>query len=272
VRYPGRSIEQITVASIRMAAGRTVEDYPAGEVEALARAIEATGRIEQPLLVRPAGGEAEAEWLVIAGGLRLAAAVRLGWTDVPCQVREVDDRTAALVALLEDQAGKTEHILPLGWALLEAMEATGWSQAEVVAATRLPASTVCEAVRSARAVPPEVLDEAAAECDVPGAVARTVPRSELRRIRQIGDPAERKALLTQVLVRLRERSPVDGRAEAQLIPILVAHGAVRLDPGRIGRLGSLQLVWTLLQTLWLLGRTWLQSSPRFAGVRRAKPE
>lgn len=265
----GEAILRIPVERIRPRSGQGPKDYDDAEVEAFARAIGATGEIEHPLIVRPLrdGGEA---YELVAGGLRLAAALRLGWTTVPCRVRDLSDAGARVVSLLEDLAGKREHTLPLGWALLDAMGATGWKQAEFAAMTNRPSSSISEAVRAGRAVPEPLLQEVATERGVTPQVARAVPRDTLRTVTKIADPAQRRAVLGAALDRLREQTPVDGRTEPPPRPILLAAGGVRLDPSRIGALGPFQLLMTTLATVWLLTRTWAGSSRRFAGVRAAK--
>lgn len=264
----GEVIVRIGVERIRTRQGQRAEDYDPAEVEAFTRAVRATGGIEHPLLARPIPGEHEAYELV-AGGLRLAAALRLGWTTIPCRVRHLDDAAARAVSLLEDLAGKRIHTLPLGWAMLEAMEATGWAQSDLAGMSRHNPSTISEAVKAGRAVPEPLLREIAAERGVSPSTARAVPRDALRRIAKIADPVQRRAELGDVLDRLREQTPVDGRTEAPPRPILLAAGGVRLDPGRIGALGPLELLMTALATLWLLSRTWAVSSRRFAGLRAA---
>lgn len=265
----GEAIVRIPVDRIRTRSGQRAKDYDHAEVEAFARAIRATGEVEHPLLVRPLP-DADDMYELVAGGLRLAAALRLGWTTVPCRVRDLGDAGARVVSLLEDLAGKREHTLPLGWALLGAMEATGWKQAEFAAMTNRPSSSISEAVRAARAVPEPLLKEIAAERGVAPEAARAVPRDTLRAVTKIADPAQRRAVLGAALGRLREQAPVDGRKEPAPRPILLAAGGVRLDPGRIGALGPLELLMTAVATLWLLSRTWAASSRRFAGLRAAK--
>jgi ParB-like chromosome segregation protein Spo0J len=55
-----------------------------------------------PLVVRPAQGEgAEGRYWVVLGGDRLRAAQREGWTALPCRVRRLSDRHAALVGVID---------------------------------------------------------------------------------------------------------------------------------------------------------------------------
>ncbi len=74
-------------------------------LEELARAIESQGVIE-PLVVRPIanGDAANPTYELIAGERRLRAARSAGLTEVPVVVREVDQRTALEISLVENLA------------------------------------------------------------------------------------------------------------------------------------------------------------------------
>lgn len=58
----------------------------------------------QPLVVRPASSSAPtgAEWELVAGERRWRAVRRLGWSEVPAIVRDMDDRTLLLLAIVEN--------------------------------------------------------------------------------------------------------------------------------------------------------------------------
>lgn len=67
------------------------------ELGELANSIAASGLL-QPIVVRSAGSGYE----LIAGERRWRAVQRLGWTQVPAVVKEVDDRTLLTLALIEN--------------------------------------------------------------------------------------------------------------------------------------------------------------------------
>ena len=69
------------------------------EIAELAASIRANGLL-QPVLVRSV--PASANWELVAGERRLRAVTRLGWTDVPAIVRDVDDETMLVLALVEN--------------------------------------------------------------------------------------------------------------------------------------------------------------------------
>src|SRR2546430_3202231 len=59
----------------------------------------------QPIAVRRASDGFE----LISGERRLRAATRLGWTDIPAIIRDVDDRTLLTLALVENLQRSEEH-------------------------------------------------------------------------------------------------------------------------------------------------------------------
>ena len=69
-----------------------------GEIGELAASITTLGII-QPLTVRPTH---DGRYLLVAGERRYAAALIAGLTEVPAIVREIDDKTALAIALVEN--------------------------------------------------------------------------------------------------------------------------------------------------------------------------
>ena len=73
-----------------------------GALNELAASIREQG-VMQPILVRPAGQRNGADtYEIIAGERRFRAAQLAGLTDMPVLVKEVDDQTAAAMALIEN--------------------------------------------------------------------------------------------------------------------------------------------------------------------------
>jgi ParB family chromosome partitioning protein len=119
----------------------------------LARSIKENGLL-QPLTVRPASGEDE-RWELVAGERRLRAVTQLGWEDVPVLVREVDDRTLLVLALVENL--QREALGPLeeaeGYQVLA--DSFGLTQGEIAQAVGKNRSTVANQLRLLQ-LPPSV--------------------------------------------------------------------------------------------------------------------
>ena len=56
----------------------------------------------QPIVVRPAPPGSTVEWEIVAGERRWRATMRLGWQEIPATIRDVDDRTLLVLALVEN--------------------------------------------------------------------------------------------------------------------------------------------------------------------------
>ena len=56
----------------------------------------------QPIVVRPAPAGSDVQWELVAGERRWRASMRLGWQEIPATVRNVDDRTLLVLALVEN--------------------------------------------------------------------------------------------------------------------------------------------------------------------------
>ena len=74
-------------------------EFKEEEIRELAASISANGLL-QPVLVRSA--PVPEQWELVAGERRLRAVTRLGWSEVPAIVRDVDDETMLVLALVEN--------------------------------------------------------------------------------------------------------------------------------------------------------------------------
>ena len=73
-------------------------EFKPEELAELQASIKATGLL-QPITVRPAGPD---RYELIAGERRLRAVTGLGWSKIPAVVKDIDDRTALTLALVEN--------------------------------------------------------------------------------------------------------------------------------------------------------------------------
>lgn len=162
----GEVVLQVPMGSVTPSPDNPRHDV--GDVDELAESIRALGIIE-PLIVRPApAGAAGYEgvegttllrpvqrWVLIAGERRWTAAGKAGLTQVPVIVRELDDRQALAVALVEnchrrdlspvEEAGAYQRLIAeFGYSQRELAKAVGRSQAHIskrLALLELPAAT-----------------------------------------------------------------------------------------------------------------------------------
>lgn len=129
------------------------KEFSPEELEELANSIRDNGLL-QPLVVRPSPAEEDA-WQLVAGERRLRAVAQLGWPDVPAWVREVDDQTLLVLALVENL--QREALGPLeeaeGYRVLA--ESFGLTQGEIAEAVGRDRSTVANTLRLLH-LPPSV--------------------------------------------------------------------------------------------------------------------
>jgi len=123
-------------------------DFDAEELADLRASIQANGLL-QPLVVRPDPTQ-EGRYQLVAGERRFRALTELNWAEAPAVVREVDDRTLLVLALVENiqrsQLGPVEEAE--GYQSL--VEEFGLTQGEVAEAVGKSRSAVANMLRLLR--------------------------------------------------------------------------------------------------------------------------
>ena len=118
-------------------------------IEELAQSIRAQGLIE-PLVVRPrsAGG-----YEIVAGERRWRAAQRAGLAEVPVVVRDVDDRQAIALALIENIQREDLNPLEEAQALQRLLGEYGWKHEELAEAVGKSRTAVTNLLRLLKLAP-----------------------------------------------------------------------------------------------------------------------
>ncbi len=101
---PASSVRPLPVAGIAPNPFQPRRDFAEAELSELAASMRENGLL-QPILVRPAAsmaGQSGPRWELVAGERRWRAAMQLGWKEIPGSVREVDNRTLLVLALVEN--------------------------------------------------------------------------------------------------------------------------------------------------------------------------
>lgn len=125
------------------------------ELGGLAASIKENGLL-QPIVVRPAGNRRGADrWELVAGERRWRAVTRLGWKDVPALVRDVDDRTLLVLALVENLQRTGLGAMEEAEGYQQLLDDFGLSQKQVAEAVGRDRSTVANTLRLLQ-LPPSV--------------------------------------------------------------------------------------------------------------------
>lgn len=101
----------------------------------------------QPIVVRPAPSGSGAEWQLVAGERRWRAIARLGWEEVPAVIRDVDDRTLLVLALVENLQRAQLSALDEAEAYRQLQDDFALSQAQIAEAVGRDRSTVANTIR-----------------------------------------------------------------------------------------------------------------------------
>lgn len=122
-------------------------DFKEEELADLVGSIEENGLL-QPIVVRPAENRRGSDrWELVAGERRWRAVTRLGWTDVPAIIREVDDRTLLVLALVENLQRSELSPLEEAEGYKQLQTEFGLTQQQVAEAVGKDRSTVANLLR-----------------------------------------------------------------------------------------------------------------------------
>ena len=142
---PHVSIAPITRVNVRQIDGNPAQprqDFDPDEMQSLAESISAHGLL-QPVIVRRANDR----YQLVAGERRLRAAIQAGWTDVPVNVVEADDRQMAELAIVENLQRKDLNPLEKALAFQKYLDQYGCIQEELAGRLKLDRSTIANLIR-----------------------------------------------------------------------------------------------------------------------------
>jgi ParB family chromosome partitioning protein len=122
-----------------------------GDLTELTESIREKGVLE-PLLVKPRGS---GEWMIIAGERRWRAANQAGLAEVPCIEMDLDDKSIAEIALIENLQRKDLTIWEEADGLASLSQKFGYTQEEIAKKISKSRTTVTELMTVA-SIPPDI--------------------------------------------------------------------------------------------------------------------
>ena len=203
---------KLSLSKVSPNPGQPRKFFEAAALDELAASIAVHG-VLQPILVRPHPVE-PGRWQIVAGERRWLAAQQAGLSDIPAVVRELDDRTALELGLIENVL--REDITPMeeARALRSLLETTGWSYSQLGDRLGKNKAWVDHRVRLLK-MPDEVqeaLERSVANAD--GKPVRVFTPRHAGVVVQVEDAAGRAALIASIFAEGLSVAEADRRRKA----------------------------------------------------------
>lgn len=150
---PAAGPPRIAIRQIQSNPFQPRQDFDETELQALADSLRAHGLLQPVVVRRTAEG-----YQLVAGERRLRAAVKAGWTEVPVQIIDADDRQLAELAIVENLQRKDLNALEKAICFHRYIEEYGCTHEELASRLKLDRSTVTNFLRLLEL--PEAVQEA----------------------------------------------------------------------------------------------------------------
>lgn len=144
----GEGVREVPTSRITANPFQPRREFSAEQLAELEESIRKNGLL-QPLVVRPRNASTPdgADWELIAGERRWRAVRRLGWSQVPVVVREIDDRAMLVLAIVENVQRAGLSAMEEAAAYKQLIDEFGYTQAEVADSVGRERSTVANLLR-----------------------------------------------------------------------------------------------------------------------------
>ena len=172
-------------------------NFDEAEIADLCDSIRTHG-ILQPIVVR----KVDSGFQIIAGERRFRAAQLASWESVPVQIREVDDRQMAELAIVENVQRKDLNALEKAASFQRYLQEYGCTQEELAGRVNIDRSTVANLIRLLEL--PEVVKKMVSDGDL--------SQGHARALLPLGDEGEQHEFAKKI-----ERESLSVRATEQLI-------------------------------------------------------
>ena len=210
---------RLDIARIESNPAQPRQTFDPTEMESLTASIASHGLL-QPVVVR----RVDDGYQLIAGERRLRAAKQAGWTEVPANIIEADDRQTAELAIIENLQRKDLNPLEKAASFQRYLEQYGCTQEELASRLKLDRSTIANLIRLLEL--PDAVQEALRDGKITQGHARALlPLGEeheqvdfCRRIQREGLNVRQTESLVQEIIAAADAEPLglidrDGRSK-----------------------------------------------------------
>lgn len=149
---PSSDYQKLPIASITPNPYQPRREFNEAELSELQASLKVSGLL-QPITVRRTASGYE----LISGERRLRAATRLGWSDIPAIIRDVDDRTLLTLALVENLQRADLNAVEEARGYRRLSEEFGYTHAQIAEAVGKDRTSVTSLLRILQ-LPASVLD------------------------------------------------------------------------------------------------------------------
>ncbi|HZZ29061.1 MAG TPA: ParB/RepB/Spo0J family partition protein [Pirellulales bacterium] len=200
---------QLSVYDIDGSPHQPRDDFNDADLESLTQSLRDHGLI-QPIVVRRLGDR----YQLIAGERRLRAAIKAGWSQVPAQIREADDRQVAELAIIENLQRKDLNAIEKAASFQQYLNNYGCTQEELAGRLAVDRSTVANLIRLLEL--PEVVQEAVCKGAISAGHARALlPLGDQQRQAEFCEKIKNEELSVRTTEQLVQET-LDQAGEVQL--------------------------------------------------------
>jgi ParB family chromosome partitioning protein len=139
---PAEGLLQLNVYDIDDNPFQPRRDFREAEIASLAESLK-EHRMLQPILVRQIGNR----YQLISGERRLRAAIQAGWTSVPAQLRDADDRLVAELAIVENLQRKDLNPVEKAMSFKRYLDEHQCTQEDLARRLKIDRSTIANLLR-----------------------------------------------------------------------------------------------------------------------------
>ncbi len=151
---PGVPARMIPISSIAPNPFQPRREFSEEDLADLTASLRENGLL-QPILVRPSPPGGRTKYELVAGERRWRASMRLGWKEIPATVREMDDRTLLVQALVENMQRAELSALEEAAGFQQLADEFSLSQQQIAELVGRDRSTVANTLRLLQ-LPPSV--------------------------------------------------------------------------------------------------------------------